>query len=114
MKNTMDEVTGAAVPAEAKRWNWGAFLLTWVWGLGNSTYIALLALLPVVNIVMAVVLGIKGGRWSWQNRKWQGVEQFNRVQGLWAAFGLGLLAGCLLELAIVIALLIVTFNNVFM
>jgi ABC-type Fe3+ transport system permease subunit len=88
--------------------------MTWIWGLGNSTYIALLALLPVVNIVMAVILGIKGGQWAWKNRRWDNIEQFTRVQGLWTAFGFGLLAGCLLALAIVIALLVITFNNVFM
>jgi len=114
MKDTTGDAKGAAVQSEAKRWNWGAFLLTWIWGLGNGTYIALLALLPIVNIVMAVILGIKGGRWAWKNRRWAGFEQFTRVQELWTAFGFGLLAGCLLVLAIVIALLVVTFNNVFM
>jgi ABC-type Fe3+ transport system permease subunit len=114
MKDTISDAKGAAVPAEVKRWNWGAFLLTWMWGLGNRTYIALLALLPVVNIVMAVILGVKGGQWAWKNKKWEGVGQFTRVQGLWTAFGFGLLAGCLLVLAIVIVLLVVTFNNVFM
>jgi len=114
MKDTIDYAKVAEIPAEAKRWNWGAFLLTWIWGLGNSTYISLLALIPVVNIVMAVILGIKGGQWAWHNRKWHGVEQFTRIQGLWTAFGFGLLAGCLLVLTIVIILLVITFNNVFM
>jgi len=114
MKDTTGDTKAAAVPAGAKRWNWGAFLLTWIWGLGNSTYIALLALLPAVNIVMAFILGIKGGQWAWKNRRWDNVEQFTRVQGLWTAFGFGLLAGCLIVVAIVIVLLIVTFNNVFM
>ena len=40
------------IPPELDRWNWGAFLLTWIWGLGNSVFIALLALIPLVNIVM--------------------------------------------------------------
>ena len=114
MKNTIVDTKGTSVPAEAKRWNWGAFLLTWIWGLGNSTYIYLLALLPVVNIVMAFILGIKGGQWAWKNREWQGIEQFTRIQGLWTAFGFGLMAGCLLVLAIVITLSVATFNNVFM
>ncbi len=32
------------VPAEIDRWNWGAFLLNAIWGIGNNTFIALLTL----------------------------------------------------------------------
>jgi hypothetical protein len=102
------------VPAEVKRWNWGAFLMNWIWGLGNRTYIALLCLIPVVNLVMIFILGAKGGQWAWKNRQWRGIEQFTRVQGLWTAFGFGMLAGCLVMLILFIAVLIITFNNVFM
>lgn len=34
------------VPPEIDRWNWGAFLLNWIWGVGNNTFIALLTLVP--------------------------------------------------------------------
>ncbi|WP_281405489.1 hypothetical protein [Mesorhizobium sp. B2-6-4] len=27
----------AEIPAELDRWNWGAFFLNWIWGIGNST-----------------------------------------------------------------------------
>ena len=103
-----------AVPAAARRWNWGAFLMSWIWGLGNRTYIALLCLVPVVNIVMAFVLGAKGGAWAWKNRRWESTEHFTRVQGLWTSFGLGLFAGYIISLALLLAALVVTFNNVFM
>lgn len=49
----------AEIPAELDRWNWGAFFLNWIWGIGNSTFIALLALIPIVNIVMIFVLGAR-------------------------------------------------------
>lgn len=100
--------------AEINKWNWGAFLMSWIWGLGNRTYIALLSIIPVVNIVMAFILGAKGSAWAWKNRKWDGAEQFTRVQGLWTAFGLGLFAGYVIALALLIIALVVTFNNVFM
>ena len=103
-----------AVPAAARRWNWGAFLMSWIWGLGNRTYIALLCLVPVVNIFMAFVLGARGGAWAWKNRRWESTEHFTRVQGLWTAFGLGLFAGYIISLALLLAALVVTFNNVFM
>jgi hypothetical protein len=97
-----------------KKWNWGAFWMNWIWGLGNSTYIALLGIIPIVNIVMAFVLGAKGNSMAWKNKKWESEEQFTRVQGLWSAFGWGFFAGCAVVLVIVIIALAITFNNVFM
>jgi hypothetical protein len=78
----------AEIPAELDRWNWGAFFLNWIWGIGNSTYIALLALIPVVNIVMIFVLGARGSRWAWRNRYWRDPEHFRRTQRNWAIAGL--------------------------
>jgi hypothetical protein len=73
-----------AIPAGIDRWNWGAFLLHWIWGIGNSVFIALLMFVPVVNIVMPFVLGAKGSIWAWRNRRWDSVEHFQRVQRKWA------------------------------
>lgn len=75
------------VPAEIKGWSWGAFLLNWIWGIGNNTFIALLALIPFVGFVMMVVLGAKGNAWAWRNGRWDSVEHFKRVQRKWAIWG---------------------------
>ncbi len=77
----------AEVPFEIRGWNWGAFLLSWIWGLANNSYIALLCLIPVVNIVMIFVLGANGSKWAWQNKKWDSIEHFKRVQKNWAVAG---------------------------
>jgi len=77
----------AAVPADINRWNWGAFLLNWIWGIGNNTFIALLTLVPVVGLVMPFVLGAKGSAWAWRNGRWDSVAHFKRVQRLWAIWG---------------------------
>jgi hypothetical protein len=76
-----------AIPPEIDRWNWGAFLLNWIWGVGNNTYIALLALIPLVAFVMMFVLGAKGSAWAWRNGRWDSVEHFRRVQRKWAIWG---------------------------
>jgi len=78
----------AVIPDTIKRWNWGAFLLSWIWGVGNKTYISLLSLIPGVNIIMMFVLGIKGSGWAWQNREWNSIEQFQRVQRRWTLWGI--------------------------
>ena len=97
-----------------KKWNWGAFWMNWVWGLGNKTYLALIGIIPVLNIVMAFVLGAKGNAWAWKNKQWAGEEQFFRVQGLWSAFGWGFAAGCAIVIIIVAITLGILFTNVFM
>jgi hypothetical protein len=75
------------IPAEIDHWNWGAFLLNWIWGIGNNTFIALLVFVPFVGLVMPFVLGAKGSKWAWQNGRWDSVEHFKRVQRQWAIWG---------------------------
>ena len=73
-----------AIPPEIDRWNWGAFLLNWIWGIGNGTFIALLTLVPGFGLIMPFVLGARGSRWAWRNGRWDSVEHFKRVQRAWA------------------------------
>jgi hypothetical protein len=87
MENTSGQGKLAAVPPEIDRWNWGAFLLNWIWGIGNNTYIALLVFVPVVNFVMLFVLGTKGSIWAWRNARWNSVEHFKSAQRKWAIWG---------------------------
>lgn len=80
------------IPEGIKGWSWGAFLLNWIWAIGNNTWIGLIALIPYVNIVMAIVLGIKGREWAWKNKKWDSVEHFNSVQKKWSYWGVVVVA----------------------
>lgn len=88
MENTSGGGSAAVVPAEVDRWNWGAFLLSWIWGIGNNTFIAFLAFVPFVNIVMPFVLGAKGSAWAWRNKRWDSIEDFRATQRRWARWGL--------------------------
>ena len=85
--NTSGQGSNSELPEELKGWNWGAFFLNWIWGLGNSTFIALLMFIPLVNIVMIFVLGAKGNKWAWQNRIWRDTDHFRSVQRKWAIAG---------------------------
>jgi hypothetical protein len=73
----------AVIPPQIKGWNWGAFILGWIWGIGNNTWIALLDLIPYVNLVMPFILGARGNEWAWQNKRWDSVDHFQRVQRSW-------------------------------
>ena len=81
MENTSGQGKNAVVPPEIDKWNWGAFMMNIIWGLGNGTYI---------------ILGAKGSSWAWQNKKWDSVENFQRVQRAWVKWALILLAAVLL------------------
>jgi hypothetical protein len=83
------------MPAELDRWNWGAFLLNWIWGIGNNTFIALLVFVPLVGLVMPFVLGAKGSRWAWRNGHWDSIEHFKRVQRAWARWAIILYIGAI-------------------
>jgi hypothetical protein len=104
--NNSGQGKAAALPVELSGWNWGAFFLSWIWGIGNNTWIAFLTFIPIVNFVMIFVLGAKGNEWAWQNKRWESTEHFKKVQKIWAIWGLVLfLIGFLFMLFIVIAAL---------
>jgi Tfp pilus assembly major pilin PilA len=79
------------VPPEASGWSWGAFSLNWIWAIGNRTWIGLLALVPYLGFIVAIILGVKGREWAWQNKRWDSIEHFNRVQRRWSIWGACLL-----------------------
>ena len=92
------------VPEEIKGWSWGAFLLNWIWSIGNNTYIGLLALVPYLGFIMVIILGIKGNEWAWQNRRWESIEHFKNTQRVWTNVGVVLL---IIEVFIIVAVVVI-------
>lgn len=93
--NTSGQGAGAVVPPEIKgKWNWGAFLITPIWGIGNQVWIALLGFLGFIPYIgffiglgIAIYCGIKGNELAWQKKQWTSVQQFQEVQKKWAIAG---------------------------
>jgi hypothetical protein len=85
------------LPDELTGWNWGAFALTWIWGLAHRTYIALLVFVPVFGwLIVPIVLGVKGNAWAWENREWRSAEHFRRTQRIWGVASIFVWAGAIL------------------
>lgn len=106
-------------PANLGKWSWGAFVLTWIWGIFNGCWWILLIELGILFFsaviiwipfmgILAVILGIgksvlygvKGTEWAWKNRAWQSVADFEQTQATWnkvglAIFIIGLVISCL-------------------
>lgn len=70
-------------------WSWGAFLLSWIWGIGNRVWIALLVLIPIapINLIFAIYLGLKGNELAWRARQWESPDKFIETQKQWAKWG---------------------------
>jgi hypothetical protein len=97
----MEELKDTNVPDGVRGWNWGAFFLGWIWGIGNGVWIALLALIPGFGLIMHIVLGLKGNEWAWQSRSWQSLQEFRKVQRTWTLWGVTVIVGlCVLVLGI--------------
>lgn len=99
----------------SKKFNWGAFLLTWIWGLGNRSFITLivfpisfLSCIPFVGWIIPfacnIWFGIKGNEWAWQNKRWESIEQFHSVQKKWATTVLILTCFCIMGICLALIL----------
>ena len=103
-KENRYRVTGQAFPEKLNQFNWGACLLTPVWGLFNNTpaacLIILLGFIPYLGLLFAIIFslycGAKGNEWAWKNKEWKDIKHFHEVQKKWA------IAGVLIELITII------------
>ena len=121
LANTSGSGKTANIPQDVLgRFNWGAFLLSWIWGLGNNTYITLFILLSVILVFipfgglvpfgLCIWFGIKGNEWAWQNKHFESVEKFHEIQKKWAIAGtivfvIGIIFSVIMSGAIIAALL---------
>lgn len=76
------------VPNEIKGWNWGAFLMPWLWPFTNQVWVGLFSYVPSMYWVMSLALGAKGNEWAWRSRKWRSIEQFKIHQRRWTIAGI--------------------------
>lgn len=104
--NSSGQGPNAVVPDQIRGFNWGAFLMNWIWTLGNAScgmavLSFVLSAIPVVNLGWAIYLGLHGNEIAWRSKPWQSVEHFKATQRKWTIAGvillvLGLLFACLL------------------
>ena len=103
----------AELPYELRGWNWGAFVLSWIWGIANKSYISLLVIplsfIPFLGLGMSVYLGVKGNELAWKNRQFTSLDQFRQIQKTWSYWGIALFAStCLLIVPGILATLVIS------
>jgi hypothetical protein len=77
-----------ACPEEIKRFNWGALLLSWVWGIRYGVWSAFLVFIPFVGWIVPLILGFKGNEWAYKKNPGFGVDKFLSSQRKWTIAGL--------------------------
>ena len=91
---------------DLKRWNWGAFFLSWIWCVRNkiswwlTAICFILWLLPITNLITSLILGYMGTKLAWENGRWKDWENFQTVQREWNLFGLIYLFGYIIIMAL--------------
>lgn len=91
MSNDSDLAASVTAPDEIRQWNWGAFLFAPFWGVGNRIYLGILALIPLIGLVVAIILGIKGNEAAWRSKRWDSPKAFLHCQRKWSFWGWGIL-----------------------
>jgi serine/threonine protein kinase len=76
------------VPEEILGWNWGAFLMPWLWMWPNQVWCGIFCFIPQISGLMSIALGAKGNEWAWKSRRWSSIEQFKAHQRGWAIAGI--------------------------
>jgi hypothetical protein len=93
LENNSRGGSSIVVPPEVRGWSWGAFLLNWIWALFNRAWVGLLCLVPYIGFLFAFYIGFKGREMAWRNKRWDSVEEFNRIQRKWSVWALVIVLG---------------------
>lgn len=99
------------IPYTIKRWNWGAFFLNVIWAIRHGVWFGLWMFVPVVNIFIPFVLGLKGNEWAWKKNNYSSAEVFLNSQRKWAKSGFIFCIALILIFATLIWSLFYTINN---
>ena len=94
-------------PAKFNSFNWGAFLIGWIWCLFNGKiWLGILLFLMrffyndfnniphivlayfVFVLVIGINLGRKGNKIAWNHKEWKSVEAFEKAQKSWMIAGI--------------------------
>ncbi len=112
-----ESVTPVLAPIEdpfLKKWNWGAFLLNWIWAFGHGLaiwgvigllawFVPLIGHLAVLGI--AIYLGVRGSELAWQTGRYPSIEVLKEAERVWTKW-----AVIILIISIVLASLITAFG----
>jgi len=90
-------VATPSTDAFLEKWNWGAFLLSWIWAFGHGLslwgVIGLVAgFIPgvggLVALGIAIYLGLKGNQLAWETGKYSSIEVLKETEQKWTKWAI--------------------------
>lgn len=104
----------AEIDKETDKWNWGAFLSTWIWAAYHKMYwplaIIIIGCIPyvgqVASLVLSVYLGFTGSAKAWNSGRYSSFESYKSAKKEWTIIGVLVFAlSILVEASVVYYLL---------
>ncbi len=95
-QQTAPVVTSSTDPF-LEKWNWGAFLLSWIWAFGHGlTLWGVLGLVVgfvpgvggLVALGIAIYLGLKGNQLAWETGKYSSIEVLKETEQKWTKWAI--------------------------
>ncbi|WP_018248808.1 cytochrome c oxidase assembly factor Coa1 family protein [Orenia marismortui] len=111
MKNNLDSNNIESVPKDIKKWNWGAFFLSFIWGIAHRVYFSLLFFVPLLGFIVPFILGFKGNEWAWKKEDWESVEEFRRSQKKWSRAGIAVVGGSIFMGLVMVIIMFYSFGR---
>lgn len=74
---------------KVKGWNWGPFIFTFVWAIFHGFWVlGILSIIPGVNLIIKLILALKGNEWAWEKDKNKNYPLFIELQSRWNKIGI--------------------------
>ncbi len=108
----------AAMLPHVQGGNLGAFWFSWIWAFshrltGWGIAILVISFIPYVSIInlgLAIYIGIKGNELAWERRPFRDVEDFRACQRVWRSWAIGFIIATVA--IVVLAIIFIAFAAV--
>lgn len=74
----------------SKKFNWGAFLFNWIWGIKYKKWallaVPIAAVFPygiIISVIISLWAGAHGNQWAWEEIEYANEEDFHKAQQYW-------------------------------
>lgn len=91
-----NEYSQSEIDRQLEKWNWGAFLCSWLWGAFNGVlwplFIIAVSGIPylgqIATLCLCVYLGMNGSKLAWRSGRYKSFESFLKAQRRWVYIGI--------------------------